>query len=104
MNAKQGVVGGASLDDWIKGADPAAQSASEPQKMPSESVEPKKAGKGAVSAKNPVGRPPVASGELKSKNLQIKLTESEYMSLKEAAGRIPLAVYIRDMMVEKGII
>lgn len=88
MNPKQKVSSGVDLMTFVQGADPQETSA------------PKQTAIGTKRA----GRPPNPVDEVRNKNLQIKLTEAEYNALKDEAGRIPLAVYIRDKMKDHGII
>lgn len=88
MNPKQKVSSGVDLMAFVQGADPQEPTPPEPK-----APETKRA-----------GRPPNPADEVRNKNLQIKLTEAEYSALKEEAGRIPLAVYMRDKMKDHGII
>lgn len=88
MNPKQKVSSGVDLMAFVQGADP--KETAVPQQP-------------ALSTKR-AGRPPNPADEVRNKNLQIKLTEAEYNALKDEAGRIPLAVYIRDKMKDHGII
>lgn len=104
MNSKQPVKGGLSLDEFVMGADPVSNSTPEPQKRPVVASKPKNVPIKPKDSYKGVGRPSVPSDELKTRNLQIKLTEAEFEAKKKEAGRIPLAVYVRDEMKEKGII
>ena len=46
--------------------------------------------------KKPQGRPKKLKSEVSSKQVTIKLTESELLALKEKSGLIPLATFIKN--------
>ncbi len=50
--------------------------------------------------KNKAGRKPKPKSEKASKPITIKLTQGEYTNLVKKAGRIPLATYIKDHLIE----
>lgn len=92
MNPKQKAAGGLDLMNFIQGADPQDRAGDDASPATD------------TAAKRSVGRPAAPAQEVRSKNLQIKLTEAEYNALKDKAGRIPLAVYMRDCLKEADII
>lgn len=89
-----------SLDDFIQAADPATA----PKVASSEAVVVTKAVSAPPAPKKSVGKPPMASGEVRNKTVQITMTEAEYAALKERAGRVPISTFARDEMKENGII
>lgn len=100
MTGKQAVKGGMDLESFVKGADPVPQAQNEPVTAFSVSSDVPV----VVQPKRGRGVSPVASEELKSRNLQVRLTEKEYSALKSQSGLIPVATFVRDQMKSKGII
>lgn len=78
----------ASLDDFIGGSDPVT--APPPIAFSKDSSEPK--------LNNKVGKPPKPSSEVRNKTVQITLTEAEYATLKQLAGKVPISTFLRDEM------
>ena len=56
------------------------------------------------SSKRGVGKPPMMSGEVRSKTMQIKVTEAEYDALLTRAAGVPLSTFVRNAMKKASII
>lgn len=51
-----------------------------------------------------VGRPPKAKAEKESRPITLKFTESQYKSIVDAAGDVPLATYLKKQLSRNELI
>lgn len=100
MTGKANTGSVADISAFIEAADPV----SEAQNSPVERPKSEKAPKVPSVDKRGVGKPPMASEEVRSKTVQVKVTEAEYAALKAQAAGVPVSTFVRDQMKGKKII
>lgn len=89
MSGKQDLVAGFDLDAFVGGAEPAPDAAPAPAPQP------------APAAPRARAKP---KKELLSQRVQVRMTDAEFARLEKAAGMVPISIYLRHFLQEKGLI
>lgn len=100
MTGKANTGSVADISAFIEAADPVSEAQNSPVERPNS----EKAPKAPSVDKRGVGKPPMASEEVRSKTVQVKVTEAEYTALKVQAAGVPVSTFVRDQMKSKKII
>ena len=100
MSAKPPQTTPASLDAFISGADPVSSR----QNTHPKTLEVGPSSQQSSTSKRPVGKPAMEREKVRSKTVQVKLTEEELHVVKNRAGKVPISTFLRDEMKSKGIL